>query len=239
MIKTLTARERVIVALDVAERSQAEALVATLGDTVGFYKIGMQLQYAGGIELARELAAAGKRVFLDAKLYDIEATVRGAVGTVARLGVDFLTIHGTVRTIRAAVEGRQQQRPQLLAVTVLTSLDQQDIADLGFPCTVADLVLARARAAVAAGCDGVVASGHEAAAIRAMAGDRLIIVTPGIRLSGSPTHDQKRVMTPAEAIAAGADYLVVGRDITAAADPREAAQRVVADIERGLAGISS
>jgi orotidine-5'-phosphate decarboxylase len=231
---TIPAAERLIVALDVPTVDEARTLVRRLGQTVGFYKIGLQLHYAGGIDLARELSGQGKKIFLDAKLLDIDQTVTNAVENIARLGVDFLTVHGLGPTLRAAVKGRGGGRLKLLAVTVLTSQGPEDMAELGTRFTVEELVLRRAKAALEAGCDGVIASGREAGPIRAMAGERLLIVTPGIRSEGSAADDQKRTMTPREAIAAGADYLVVGREILRSTDPGAAAERVIRDIEAAL-----
>ncbi len=231
---TIPAAERLIVALDLPTVDEARSLVNRLGGAVGFYKIGLQLQYSGGIDLARELRGQGKKIFLDAKLLDIDQTVTNAVANIARLGVDFLTVHGLGPTLRAAAKGRGTSALKLLAVTVLTSQGPEDMAELGTRFSVEELVLRRAKAALDAGCDGVIASGREAAPIRAMAGDRLLIVTPGIRSEGSAADDQKRTMTPREAIAAGADYLVMGREIMRSPDPGGAAERVIREIEAAL-----
>jgi orotidine-5'-phosphate decarboxylase len=230
----LPPRERLIVALDVPDVAQADRLVDRLGDAAVFYKIGMQLQFNGGLDYARRLVDQGKKVFLDSKLYDIDETVALAVANIARMGVSFLTIHGVGATVRAAVRGRGDGPLRLLAVTALTSLDAGDLAELGIAGPVGDYVVRRAQNAAAAGCDGVIASGQEASRIRDVAGDRLLIVTPGIRSAGSAHHDQKRVATPAAAIAAGADYLVVGREVTQSSDPAAAAENVVRQIEAGL-----
>ena len=227
--------DRLIVALDVASVADARARVERLGDSVRFYKIGLQLQFAGGIEFARELIAAGKKVFLDAKLLDIDQTVAGAVASIAALGVDFVTVHGHGATIAAAVAGRGTSRLKILSVTALTSLDAHDMAELGLTCSVQDLVLKRVRTALDAGADGVVASGEEAKAIRALAGARLLVVTPGIRSEGVPQDDQKRTATPRQAIATGADYLVVGRQILRDPDPPGAARQIIGEIAAGLA----
>lgn len=229
--------DRLILALDVPTVDEARMLVRRLGDAVTFYKIGMQLQFApGGLEFARELIDGDKRVFLDAKLYDIGETVRLAVENIARLGIDFLTIHANAPTLRAAAEGRGDSELRILAVTVLTSMSSDDIADLGFGgMSVEELVLKRARQVVEAGVDGVIASAAEAGAIRRQAGDQLAIVTPGIRRAGDAVGDQKRVVTPAEAIRAGADHLVVGRPVTRAADPRREAEAIQAEIAKVLA----
>jgi orotidine-5'-phosphate decarboxylase len=224
-------RDRLIVALDVPAVEDARRLVGTLREAVTFYKVGLQLQYApGGIDFVRELKDAGKRVFFDAKLYDIGETVQRAVENVARLGVDFLTIHANGPTLRAAAAGRGGSDLRLLAVTVLTSMGTEDLADLGFAgMSVEDLVLKRAAQTAAAGVDGVIASGAEAAGIRA-AHTGLTIVTPGIRRSSDLMGDQKRAISPAEAIRAGADHLVVGRPISQAPDPRREAELIQAEI---------
>jgi orotidine-5'-phosphate decarboxylase len=231
---TPTARDRLIVALDVPSVAEARALVARLGDSVTFYKIGLELVMAGGLELARELAASGTQVFLDMKLLDIPNTVERATANAAALGATFLTIHGhDTKTVKAALAGRSGSPLKLLGVTVLTSLDAADLAEQGHARTPAELVAERARLMQAAGGDGVVASGQEAAAIRKQAGKSFLIVTPGIRMAGGASGDQARVTTPAMAIAAGADYLVVGRPITAAPNPRAAAEAFVGDIKAG------
>ena len=223
-------RDRLIVALDLPSVGEAEAMVARLGDSVTFYKIGLQLIYAGGIPLAEKLARSGKQVFLDAKLLDIDNTVAGAVASIAAMGVTFLTIHAYPQAMRAAVAARGNARLKLLGVTVLTSMDDSDLAAAGFAGTIASTVAMRAADARAAGMNGIVASPSEAAAIRAIVGPDVAIVTPGIRPAGAEAADQKRVATPAAAIRAGADYLVVGRPITGAADPRAAAEAIVAEI---------
>jgi len=223
-------RDRLIVALDLPSVGEAEAMIARLGDSVTFYKIGLQLIYAGGIPLAEKLARSGKQVFLDAKLLDIDNTVAGAVASIAAMGVTFLTIHAYPQAMRAAVAARGNARLKLLGVTVLTSMDDSDLAAAGFAGTIASTVAMRAADARAAGMNGIVASPSEAAAIRAIVGPDVAIVTPGIRPAGAEAADQKRVATPAAAIRAGADYLVVGRPITGAADPRAAAEAIVAEI---------
>jgi orotidine-5'-phosphate decarboxylase len=229
------ARDRLIVALDVPSAEAARRLVDQLGDSVGVHKIGLELLFSGGFALASELAARGGRVFVDAKLLDIEATVERATAAVASTGAEFLTVHALDRkTLDAAVRGRGDSHLKLLGVTVLTNLDAADLVQQGTDIPPAELVLHRAMLAKEAGFDGVVASGQEAAAIREAAGRDLIIVTPGIRPKGSAAGDQARVATPASAIAAGADYLVVGRPITAADDPRAAALAIAAEIEQAL-----
>jgi orotidine-5'-phosphate decarboxylase len=223
---------RLIVGLDVPDTDAARALVARLGDSIGFYKIGLGLVPVGGLGLARDLRAAGKRVFLDLKLFDIGATVTAAVRAIAPVAPDFLTVHGDPHVVRAAVAGRGDAPTRILAVTVLTSLDR---ADLDEAMTVAGdvpgIVVERARRALAAGADGVIASPREAGRLRALpeAAGRLV-VTPGIRPAGSAAGDQKRIATPAAALAAGADHLVVGRPIWTADDPRTAAEAILAEI---------
>lgn len=225
-------RSRLFVALDLPAAAAARALVDRLGDSVDCYKIGLELLFGGGLELAQALRAEGRTIFLDMKLLDIPNTVEKAVSNVAALGLDYLTIHGTDRkTLDAAVKGRGSSSLKLLAVTVLTSLDARDLSEQGIGrSTPAELVLHRARLAKAAGVDGVVASGQEAGLMRAEVGTDFLIVTPGIRLAEGPDGDQARVMTPGRAIAEGASHLVVGRPITAAADPRKAAQAFAAAI---------
>jgi len=226
----LTPGDRLIVALDLPAPAAAARLVETLGETVSFYKIGYELAYAGGFALVPDLVAAGKKVFLDLKLHDIGNTVARGVESVARSGATFLTVHAYPQTMAAAVKAREGSGLQVLAVTVLTSYDDADLAAAGFAMGVADLVAQRAAQARDLGVDGLVSSGEEAAALRALVGPGMKLVTPGIRPAGSETGDQKRIMTPARAIAAGADYLVVGRPITQAADPRAAANAIVEEI---------
>lgn len=224
---------RLIVGLDVADTATARTLVLRLGERVGFYKVGLGLVPVGGLDLARELKAAGKRVFLDLKLFDIGATVTAAVRALAPLAPDFLTVHGDPHVVRAAVAGRSDAPTRILAVTVLTSLDRADLDEgMIVPGEVSDVVVERARRALAAGADGVIASPREARRLRALpeAAGRLI-VTPGIRPAGSATGDQKRIATPAAALAAGADHLVVARPIWTADDPRAAAESILAEIE--------
>jgi orotidine-5'-phosphate decarboxylase len=222
-------RERLIVALDLSSVEAAEALVVRLGDAVSFYKIGYQLAYAGGLSYAQKLTGAGKQVFLDLKLHDIGNTVAQGVTSVARLGVTFLTVHAYPQTMQAAVEARGGAL-RILGVTVLTSYDENDLKAAGYETSVEALVARRAEQARALGVDGLVCSPEEAANVRAIAGAGMALVTPGIRPTGAEAGDQKRIMTPAAAIAAGADYLVVGRPIVAASDPRAAAEAIVAEI---------
>lgn len=226
----IPARERLILALDVPTVAEAEAIVADLGEAVTFYKVGLQLLFAGGVELARRLAGSGKRVFVDAKFLDIPETVKNATANVARLGVDFLTVHGDAQAVRAAVAGRGDSGLKIFAVTVLTSQSQTDLNALGLKMTVADLVLKRAQDAALAGCDGVIASGLEVGPIRERIGPRVMIVTPGVRSAGIAHDDQQRVVTPGDAIRSGADYVVVGRQILRADDRRRAAEAVVAEL---------
>jgi orotidine-5'-phosphate decarboxylase len=220
----------VIVALDVETRAEALALVKAIGPNVEFYKVGMELYAASGPDMVRELCDCGKQVFLDLKFYDIPETVRRAVAQVARLGARFLTVHAVEQVMRAAVEGKGESRLQLLGVTVLTSFAPEDLAGLGYACPVSELVALRARQAVAARVDGLVCSPLEVAAVRALAGPSAVLVTPGVRSPGASHGDQKRVASPAEAIRNGADYLVMGRQITRAVDPAGEATRVLAEI---------
>jgi orotidine-5'-phosphate decarboxylase len=229
-------RSRLFVALDMPSATEARALVAALGDTVSAYKLGLELLFGGGLDLAHELKAKGHEIFLDMKLLDIGATVEKAATNIARLDLDFLTVHGTDRkTMDAAVKGRGTSKLKLLAVTVLTNLDAVDLAQQGITGkSPAELVLHRAQLAKQAGFDGCIASGQEAANIRAAVGPDFLIVTPGIRPAGSATDDQARVTTPLQAIQSGATHLVVGRPITAAADPRSAASNIIAEITSAL-----
>ncbi|MAA74652.1 MAG: orotidine-5'-phosphate decarboxylase [Salinisphaeraceae bacterium] len=227
-------KDRLIFALDVPTPERALALVDNLGDAVSFYKVGLQLNLTPGFfDLIDELKRRDKRVFVDLKLFDVPATVGLAMRQLAERGVDFATVHGNQGIMRAAAEAAEG-RLKVLAVTALTSLDRGDLADLGFDCDIQALVLSRARRALEAGCDGVVSSGLELEALRRHAPDKLITVTPGIRPVDND-DDQKRVMTPAQAIAAGADYLVVGRPIRDAADPRAAAESIQDAIRQAVA----
>jgi orotidine-5'-phosphate decarboxylase len=229
------AKDRLIVALDVPSIEEARALVAKLGESVGVYKIGLELLFSGGLQLASELVAQGARVFIDAKLLDIEATVERATAAIAQTGARFLTVHATDRkTLGAALRGRGDSKLKLLGVTVLTNLGPADLKQQGIDHSPAEVVLHRAMLASEAGFDGVVASGHEAAAIRKVAGSGFLIVTPGIRPQGGEAQDQVRAVTPAHAIAAGADYIVVGRPITRAPNPRAAAHAIIEEIARAI-----
>jgi orotidine-5'-phosphate decarboxylase len=231
----IAAKDRLIVALDLPGVAEAEAMIARLGDSVSFYKIGYQLAYAGGLPLVQQLAQSGKKVFVDLKLHDIGNTVARGVESVAKLGATFLTVHAYPQTMKAAVEARSGSGLKILAVTVLTSYDDGDLHAAGYRLNVSDLVEARAQQAQVLGVDGLVSSPEEAAALRKIVGHQMNLVTPGIRPAGAAIGDQKRIMTPARAIAAGADYLVVGRPITEAADPKAAADAVQAEIKQALA----
>ena len=222
----------IIVALDVETAAEAGKLVAALGDSVSFYKIGLELFTSAGPNFVRELKTQGHRVFLDLKMYDIGETVKRAVTQVACSGVDFLTIHASVAVMRAAMAGREDSDLKLLAVTVLTSVNDEDLRRDGYSCTVADLVELRVRNAMEAGMDGVVCSALEVARVRAITGPAATLVIPGMRSAGADAGDQKRVATPAEAVANGADYLVIGRQVTRAVDPRRAVTRILDEIQQ-------
>jgi orotidine-5'-phosphate decarboxylase len=222
-------RERLIAALDVPTAAEARALAERLGDAVQFYKIGLELFTAGGyFELLQWLRGRGGKVFADLKLYDIPETVRRAVANLRTSGATFLTVHAERSIMEAAA--KEKGSLQLLAVTVLTSFDRSNLVEMGYAGSVEDLVLQRARAALEAGCDGVIASGLEAPKIKAAFGGRLLVVTPGVRPAGAATADQKRTVDVAQAFANGADYIVVGRPIRDAADPRAAAAAIQASI---------
>ena len=224
----------VIVALDFDNADDARALVKRLGNSVDFYKVGMELYAAAGMTFVRELMDGGKKVFLDLKLYDIGETVKRAVAVVARSGVRFLTVHGSESIMRAAVEGRGGSDLKLLAVTVLTNFTQRDLGELGYQTSVEELVALRARSAMVCGIDGLVCSALEVAAVRSIVGPKTILVTPGVRSRGADVGDQKRVATPAEAIAAGADYLVIGRQVTRAADPKAEVEKIGVELESAV-----
>src|ERR1700710_2864573 len=228
--ETIPDRDRLIVALDVPGVAAAEAMIERLGDSVTFYKIGYQLAYAGGLSLVGQLAAAGKKVFSDLKLHDIGNTVARGVESVASLGATFLTVHAYPQTMKAAVEARAGSGLKILAVTVLTSYDDGDLHAAGYRLNVSDLVEARAQPAPVLGVDGLVCSPEEAASLHKIVGHQMSLVTPGVRPAGAATGDQKRIMTPARAISAGADYLVVGGPIIEASDPKAAAEAIVAEI---------
>jgi orotidine-5'-phosphate decarboxylase len=228
-------RERLIVGLDLPDVGAAEAMIARLGDSVVFYKIGYRLAYADGLRLVPQLVAAGKKVFIDLKLHDIGNTVARGVESIARLGATFLTVHAYPQTMKAAVEARAGSNLKILAVTVLTSYDDGDLHAAGYRLGVSDLVEARARQAQVLGVDGLVCSAEEVASLRKLVGHQMHLVTPGIRPAGAASGDQKRIMTPARAVAAGSDYLVVGRPVVEAADPKAVAEAILAEITPPLA----
>jgi orotidine-5'-phosphate decarboxylase len=223
-------RDRLIVALDLPSVTDAQAMVAQLGESVTFYKVGYQLTYAGGLDFAKRLIESGKQVFMDLKLHDIGNTVARGVESIAGLGATFLTVHAYPQTMRAAVEGRGSSGLRILAVTVLTSYDENDMKDAGYAFAVQEMVTRRAQQAREIGIDGIVCAPEEANALRPIASDKMVLVTPGVRPAGSDTGDQKRIMTPGRAIREGADYLVVGRPVTASREPKAAAESIVAEI---------
>ncbi|MCQ1834602.1 orotidine-5'-phosphate decarboxylase [Neorhizobium galegae] len=227
----MNARDRLIVGLDIPTIGEAEKMVATLGDTVSFYKIGYQLVFAGGLEFARDLVKDGKQVFLDMKLLDIDNTVAKGVENIVKMGMTMLTLHAYPKAMRAAVEAARGSELCLLAVTVLTSMDETDLVDAGYEYDPHTLVLRRSEQALAAGMGGIVCSAEESAAVRKIVGPDMAIVTPGIRPAGSEAGDQKRVMTPSDALRAGSSHLVVGRPIVKAPDPKAAAQAILAEMQ--------
>lgn len=235
---TLDARDRLIVALDLPSVEAAEAMVARLGETVRFYKVGYQLAFVGGLPFAAKLIDAGKQVFLDLKLHDIGNTVEKGVQSVARMGATFLTVHGFPLTMKAAVAGKQGTALRILAVTVLTSYDDSDLAAAGYGMSVVELAAVRASLARDIGIDGLVCSAEEATNLRKIVGSGMVLVTPGIRPMGSAIGDQKRITSPSRAIRSGADYLVVGRPIVEAPDPKGAAAAIVAEIEQAAAALT-
>ncbi|MCY1235194.1 Orotidine 5'-phosphate decarboxylase [compost metagenome] len=232
---TETARDRLIVGLDLPTIADAERIVSTLGNDVSFYKIGYQLVFAGGLEFARDLAASGKNVFLDMKLLDIDNTVAKGVENIVKMGMSMLTLHAYPKAMKAAVEAASGSDLCLLGVTVLTSMDEQDVIDAGYEYDPHTLVLRRAEQARAAGMGGIVCSAEESAAVRKIIGPNMALVTPGIRPAGADKGDQKRVMTPAEALKAGSSHLVVARPIVAAAEPLAAARAILAEMNGALA----
>jgi orotidine-5'-phosphate decarboxylase len=221
---------RLIVALDLPTADEARAMVEALGDAVSFYKVGLELFASDGMGLARELKAQGKQVFLDWKLHDIGTTVQRAAAVLAQSGCDFLTVHGEPQVMASAVRGRGTSQLKILAVTVLTSLSDEDLGEMGYAEGARPLVERRIHQAIAAGCDGVIASPHEAALARTLGGRDFLVVTPGVRPEWSAKNDQARAATPLEALKAGASHIVCGRPITAANDPQAAAQRVAAEM---------
>ena len=230
----MNARNRLIVGLDIPTVGEAEKMVATLGDRISFYKIGYQLAFAGGLEFARDLARDGKNVFLDMKLLDIDNTVAKGVENIAKMGMTMLTLHAYPKAMRAAVEAAEGSGLCLLAVTVLTSMDETDLIDAGYEYDPHTLVLRRAEQALSAGMGGIVCSAEESAAVRKIVGPDMAVVTPGIRPAGSDAGDQKRVMTPADALQAGSSHLVVGRPIVKAPDPKAAAEAILAEMQTVL-----
>lgn len=226
----MDACDRLIVGLDIPTVPDARAIVTALGDDVSFYKIGYQLTFAGGLDLARDLIAEGKKVFLDMKLLDIDNTVAKGVENIAKMGVSMLTLHAYPKAMRAAVEAAKGADLTLLGVTVLTSMDEDDLREAGYGCSPRELVLRRAEQAAAAGMGGIVCSAEEASEVRRIIGPNMAVVTPGIRPAGAEAGDQKRVMTPADALKAGASHLVVGRPIVKAADPRAAARAILSEM---------
>jgi orotidine-5'-phosphate decarboxylase len=223
-----------IVGLDLPNLREAERMVARLGDAASFYKIGFELALSGGISFAADLARSDKKVFLDLKVHDIGNTVSKAAERAAELGMSFLTVHAFAPTMRAAAEGRGKSALKILGVTVLTSWDDNDVKKEGYGVSVAELVAERAARAKECGIDGLIASPMEAQALKKQVGGSLLIVTPGVRPAGAAAGDQKRVMTPGEAIRAGADHIVVARPVIAAGDPKAAAQAIVAEIQSAL-----
>ncbi len=228
-------RDRLIVALDLASVAEARAMVERIGDAATFYKVGYQLAYGGGLSFVEELIRSGRQVFLDLKLHDIANTVEEGVRSVARLGVSFLTVHAYPQTMRAALKGKAGSPLRILAVTVLTSYDDVDLADAGYDMSPAELVARRAAQARDLRIDGIVCAPTEAATVRTLLGPDMFVVTPGVRPAGTEAGDQKRIMTPGDAIRCGASHLVVGRPITAATDPRAAAQAIADEMGAALA----
>jgi len=219
----------IIIALDVPSAADARGIVAALGDAAGFYKVGLELYAAAGMDFVRELKAQGKRVFIDLKLYDIGEQVKRAVAVISRSGADFLTVHAVNQVMRAAAESRGMGL-ELLAVTVLTSFDEQDVKDDGSALSLSGLVEMRVRYAIAAGMNGIVCSSLEVATVRTLTGPGMKLVIPGVRSQGKSAGDQKRVATPADAIASGADYLVIGRQVTRAQNPRAELEKIFDEI---------
>jgi len=227
----IVARDRLIFALDVPSAAEAERLLDRLQGHLSFVKVGLELYTAAGPDMVKRIVERGIRVFLDLKFLDIEETVRRATARVALMGVDFLTVHANRKALTAAVQGREGSALKLLAVTVLTNFDGNDLRDMGIQRTVQDLVTARALLASEVGCDGVVASGEEAAAIRQKVGPRFTLVTPGVRPAGKGVDDHARATTPTQTITAGADYLVIGRPIRDAVDPAATVAEIIAEMQ--------
>jgi len=230
----IDARSRLIVALDVPTSTDARRIVDSLEGAVDFFKVGLELYTATGMDFVRQLLDRKKRVFLDLKCYDVGETVKRAVKVASESGVDFLTVHGNREILMAAVEGRGTSKLKLLAVTVLTNLDTSDIRDMGYECQVEQLVLWRATKAMESGCDGVISSPREAKLIKEATQNKLLVVTPGIRPLGTGLQDHKRSADPQSAIANGSDFLVVGRPITGADDPKRAAEEILSEMQQGF-----
>lgn len=230
----MTARDRLIVGLDIPTVKEAETIVSQLGDDILFYKIGYQLAFAGGLEFARDLVQSGKKVFLDMKLLDIDNTVASGVENIAKMGVSMLTLHAYPKAMRAAVKAAQGSDLCLLGVTVLTSMDNDDLIEAGYSGDARSLVLLRAKQAREAGMGGIVCSAEESRAVREVLGPDMAVVTPGIRPAGADHGDQKRVMTPLDAIRAGSSHLVVARPIVKAQDPKAAALAILAEMQDAL-----
>ena len=226
----MSSRERIIIALDLPDVGAARAMVETLGDDGVFYKIGYELAFVGGMELARELIGAGKQVFIDLKLHDIPNTIEKGVGQIATMGARFLTVHAYPQTLAAAAKGAAGSKLGILGVSVMTSMDDHDLSNAGYGMGVKDLVVRRARQTLEAGCEGLICSASDIENVRAAVGPGLKLVTPGIRPAGASLDDQKRVMTPARAIVLGANHLVIGRPITAALDPRAALRSILEEV---------
>jgi orotidine-5'-phosphate decarboxylase len=229
-------RERVIVALDLPSVAVAEKLVGQLGDSISFYKIGYQLGYAGGLAFAQDLIRSGKKIFFDLKLHDIGNTVNKGVESIVNSGATFLTVHAYPQTMKAALDASRGSKLKILAVTILTSYNDADVTEAGYVGTARDQVKRKAEQACTLGIDGIVCSAEESEMLRPIVGPTRLLVTPGIRPVGADSGDQKRIMTPAAAIRAGSDYLVVGRPITAAADPKAAADAIVREVEQATKG---
>ena len=229
------ANNPLIIALDVDSAEEALRLIGKIGPAADFYKVGMELYAAAGMSLVKEIAATGRQVFLDLKLYDIGETVKRATRRIcASAAPAFLTVHGSRSVMQAAVEGRADSPTKLLAVTVLTSFDQDDLADLGYPTSIAELVDLRVKKARESGLDGIVCSPLEVARVRTLAGPNMKLVTPGVRSAGADKGDQKRVASQADALRDGADYLVIGRQVTRASDPRSACEQILCEVAAPL-----
>ena len=226
----MSSRDRIIIALDLPDVSAARTMVETLGDDGHFYKIGYELAFVGGMVLAQELIAAGKQVFIDLKLHDIPNTIEKGVGQIAQMGARFLTVHAYPQTLAAAAKGAAGSPLGILGVSVMTSMDDHDLSNAGYGMSVKDLVVRRARQTLEAGCEGLICSANDIENVRAAVGPGLKLITPGIRPAGASLDDQKRVMTPAKALILGANHLVIGRPITAAADPRAALRSILDEV---------